>query len=98
MKKGIIIADASLNIDPPPKVPVVMLPILDTASKKLGKAVVANMVALGVLGGISGVASPEALREAVRNRVPKGTEELNIAALEQGLLLAKQAKAQLGLI
>ena len=98
MKKGIIIADASLNIDPPAKVPVVKLPILDTASKKLGKAVVANMVALGVLGGISGVASTEALREAVRNRVPKGTEELNIAALEEGLLLAKQAKAQLGLI
>ena len=98
MKKGIIIADESLNIDPPAKVPVVRLPILETASNKLGRAVVANMVALGVLGGISGVASPETLKEAVRNRVPKGTEELNTEALEQGLLLAKQAKDQLGLI
>jgi 2-oxoglutarate ferredoxin oxidoreductase subunit gamma len=59
MKKGIIITDSTVKIDPPAGVPVVALPILETASKKLGRAVVANIVALGVLGGISGIASPK---------------------------------------
>lgn len=95
MKKGVIITDTSVKIEPPAPVPVVALPILETASKKLGKAVVANMVALGVLGGVSGVATPKTMREAVRTRVPKGTEELNLAALEEGLALAKAAKTQL---
>ncbi|MCX8013807.1 MAG: 2-oxoacid:acceptor oxidoreductase family protein, partial [Rectinema sp.] len=80
---------------PPASVKTVSLPILETASKKLGKAVVANMVALGVLGGISGVASVQALKEAVRHRVPKGTEELNLSALEAGLALASDARGQL---
>ncbi len=93
MKKGTIIADSTVKLDPPAHVPVVALPILETASKKLGRAVVANMVALGVLGGISGIASPQALREAVKSRVPKGTEALNLAALEEGLALAAQASA-----
>ena len=93
MKKGIIITDSTVKLDPPVEVPVVVLPILETASKKLGRAVVANMVAVGVLGGVSGVASPQALREAVLHRVPKGTEELNLAALEEGLALAAHAQA-----
>jgi len=92
MKKGLVIIDSSVEAEPPAPVPVVSLPILETASKKLGKAVVANMVALGVLGGISDVVSLKALKEAVRSRVPKGTEDLNLAALEEGLALAKQAK------
>jgi Pyruvate:ferredoxin oxidoreductase and related 2-oxoacid:ferredoxin oxidoreductases, gamma subunit len=60
MKKGIIITDTSVAADLPSAgtrlealtagVPVITLPILETASKKLGRAVVANMVALGVLG------------------------------------------------
>jgi len=105
MKKGIIITDASVAADLPSAgtrlealtsgIPIIALPILETASKKLGRAVVANMVALGVLGGVSGVASPKALREAVRSRVPKGTEDLNLAALEAGLALAEEAKTQL---
>ena len=105
MKKGIIITDTSVAADLPSAgtrlealtsgIPIIALPILETASKKLGRAVVANMVALGVLGGVSGVASPKALREAVRNRVPKGTEDLNLAALEAGLSLAEEAKTQL---
>lgn len=105
MKKGIIITDTSVAADLDAagtrlealssKVPVIVLPILETASKKLGRAVVANIVALGVLAGVSGIASPKALHEAVRSRVPKGTEDLNIAALEAGLALAEEAKVQL---
>ncbi|MDH7483770.1 MAG: 2-oxoacid:acceptor oxidoreductase family protein [Spirochaetales bacterium] len=95
MKKGLILVDTSVQVEPEAPVPVVKLPILETASKKLGRGVVANMVALGVLGGISGIASPAALREAVRNRVPKGTEDLNLAAVDAGLALAEEGKKQI---
>ena len=93
MGKGLIITDASVTIDPSIKARTVVLPILSTASDKIGKKVVANIVALGVLAGLSGVASRESLRAAVKARVPKGTDELNLAALDAGLELAASAPA-----
>lgn len=92
MKKGLIIVDSSVNLDPAITARTAALPILDTAATKVGKKVVANIVALGVLGGLSGVAGAATLKEAVLARVPKGTEQLNVSALEAGLALAAGAK------
>jgi len=92
MKKGLIIVDASVTLDPAIAARTVALPILDTAAAKVGKKVVANIVALGVLGGLSGVAGAATLKEAVLARVPKGTEQLNVSALEAGLALAAGVK------
>lgn len=64
------------------------LPIIETAKDQIGKAVVANIVSLGVITAISGVVSREAVEKAVGARVPKGTEELNWRALEAGFKLA----------
>lgn len=86
--KGLIIADSSVVLDPEIKAKTVQIPILETASEKLGKKVVANIVALGVLAGISKVVKAETLEAAVLNRVPKGTEELNLKALRAGFELA----------
>jgi 2-oxoglutarate ferredoxin oxidoreductase subunit gamma len=95
MKKGLIITDTSVTLDPAIKARTVALPILSSAAEKVGKKVVANMVALGVLGGLSGVAPKETLKKAVIARVPKGTDELNVKALEVGLELAMQSGAAL---
>ncbi|HUX38644.1 MAG TPA: 2-oxoacid:acceptor oxidoreductase family protein [Rectinemataceae bacterium] len=92
MKKGIIIIDSSVVLDPAIAAKTLALPILETAATSVGKKVVANIVALGVLGGISKVAEAATLREAVLARVPKGTEELNVKALDAGLALAAGAK------
>lgn len=91
--KGLIIADSSVTLDPEIKARTIQLPILESASEKIGRKVVANIVALGVLGGISKVVKPETLEKAVLNRVPKGTEELNLQALRAGLELAAGVKA-----
>ena len=91
MAKGLIITDTSVTLDPAIKARTVVLPILASAAEKVGKKVVANMVALGVLGGLSGVAPKETLKKAVVARVPKGTDELNVKALEVGLELALQS-------
>ena len=93
MAKGLIITDTSVTLDPAIKARTVALPILSSAAEKVGKKVVANMVALGVLGGLSGVAPKEILKKAVVARVPKGTDELNVKALEVGLELASQSGA-----
>ncbi len=60
------------------------LPITRTAKEKLGKALFANIVALGALVKITGVVSTESLTKAVLARVPKGTEEVNKMALAWG--------------
>jgi len=50
----------------------------------LGRSIVANVVMLGFVAAVTDVVSVEALREAVRTSVPRGTEELNLRAFEQG--------------
>ena len=94
--KGLVIVDASVPLDPSVTARTVVLPILATASETLGKKVVANIVALGVLGGLSGVVAPASLESAVGSRVPKGTEDLNLKALRAGLELAAAARAGQG--
>ena len=66
------------------KYKVYHLPILATAEHKVGKLVTANIVAVGVINRILGICTFEQLTETVRNRVPKGTEELNLKALSAG--------------
>ncbi|MGI6576410.1 MAG: 2-oxoacid:acceptor oxidoreductase family protein [bacterium] len=88
---GILIVDSSYvkNI-PATNAKVYAVPITDYAREKLGKVIVANIVALGVLVGITDAVSKKALETAVLNRVPKGTEELNRKALAAGFQLAKE--------
>ena len=67
---------------------VVRLPIIRTASEEIGKAFVANIVALGAITAMTGQVSIESVEKAVLSRVPKGTEELNKKALKAGYELA----------
>lgn len=68
---------------------VVKLPIIRTASEEIGKAFVANIVALGAITALTGKVKIESVEKAVLSRVPKGTEELNKKALMAGYELAK---------
>lgn len=92
--RGLIVVDSSVPLSAGIAARTVSVPILETARDKLGKKVVANIVALGVLGGLSKAASRESLEAAVKSRVPKGTEELNIRALRAGFELAEVAMTQ----
>jgi len=89
--KGVIIIDSAIALDPAIKAKTISVPIIET-TKIIGKTIVTNIVALGVLGGLSGIVKPETLEKAVLNRVPKGTEELNVKALKAGFELAAKAK------
>ncbi|MCS7125148.1 MAG: 2-oxoacid:ferredoxin oxidoreductase subunit gamma [Candidatus Bathyarchaeota archaeon] len=59
-------------------------------AEELGRTIVANVVMLGALTAITGVVDKEALKEAIKANVPKGTEELNLKAFERGYEYGKK--------
>ena len=69
------------------------VPMTRIAVETTGRAITANVVALGVLVGLTGVVSQQALQKAVAARAPKGTGELNRKALQAGFEAAAQLKA-----
>lgn len=71
---------------------VYRIPITQIAKEEVGKSIVANIVAMGVIVELSGVVSKSSLEKAVLARVPKGTEELNKKALEAGFAAAAAAR------
>jgi 2-oxoglutarate ferredoxin oxidoreductase subunit gamma len=50
-----------------------------------GRDVVANVIILGCLAGLSGVVSPDSLRQAISESVPPKTVDMNLKAFEEGL-------------
>ncbi|MCK8058821.1 MULTISPECIES: 2-oxoacid:acceptor oxidoreductase family protein [unclassified Fusibacter] len=91
-EKGILIVDETVEIPSNLKVSkIVRAPILRTAAEVLGKSIVANIVAIGLITELTKVVSRENLEKAVLARVPKGTEDLNRRALEEGYKLAELA-------
>jgi len=87
--------DAVIMIDSSLKMPkdaggkkIIEVPILDTAKEVLKKPMVANIVAVGAINACLNLVSKDALEKAVLMHVPKGTEELNKAALEEGYRIA----------
>ncbi|MBU1207927.1 MAG: 2-oxoacid:acceptor oxidoreductase family protein [Proteobacteria bacterium] len=56
-------------------------------AEELGNRAVANIVMLGCLVNKTELVSREHLREAVLDTIPKGTEGLNVRALEKGFRL-----------
>ncbi len=86
---GILIVDNSVAKPPREDITIYQVPIIDTATDKLNKVMVANIVALGVIYSVTNIVTKESLEKAVLARVPKGTEELNKAALNEGFKLIK---------
>jgi 2-oxoglutarate ferredoxin oxidoreductase subunit beta len=82
---GVLLIDADL-VEPDPNARQQMIPIPATriAEQELGRRIVANIVMLGALTALTTVVTEEAMRRAILDRVPKGTEELNMKAFQMG--------------
>ncbi len=65
-------------------------PITEMAEEKIGKKIVANIIALGAIEKLSKIVSEDAIINAIRARVPKGTEEMNIKAFRAGQDMVSQ--------
>ena len=91
---GTLLVDTTYVQDVPPFAGrVFALPYSRIAKEKLGKEMVANVVALGALAALTGVVTKESLQAALLSRVPRGTGALNLQALELGWQFAAQAAA-----
>jgi len=53
-------------------------------AEELGRRMVLNIVMMGFLAAVTKIVAPEAMRQAVKASVPKGTEELNLNAFDRG--------------
>jgi 2-oxoglutarate ferredoxin oxidoreductase subunit gamma len=88
---GTILLDEDFVKEPPKgNFRIIRLPIIRTAAEEIGKAFVANIVAIGAITALTGKVSYASVEKAVLSRVPKGTEELNRRALKAGYDLVKE--------
>lgn len=87
---GTVIYDSTFVTDPPPvDGQTYQLPITRLARERVGRDIVANIVALGTITVLTGIVSRERITEAVMGRVPRGTEEINQRALQVGFEAAE---------
>ncbi len=91
-KDGLLIVDSD-KVGRVPTSKAVRVPITRLAVETTGKPITANIVALGLLVGLTEVVPPAAIEKAVLARAPKGTEEMNRQALMVGLNEAARLRA-----
>ena len=60
---------------------------------QLGRRIVANIVMIGAFVAITKLLNENAVKESVKENIPKGTEELNLAAFEKGYEYGNNLKA-----
>ena len=68
------------------------LPFTRLAREEAGHVMVANVIALGAIAGLTGIVSHDALVKAVLARAPRGTEDKNQKAVEIGFREALKIK------
>ena len=59
-------------------------PATMTAINEIGLKIVANIVMVGAITKVTNIISKQAVIEAIKDSVPKGTEEKNVSAFEVG--------------
>lgn len=89
---GTLIVDSGLVANVPENRGVVhSIPITDISVEATGRAITANIAALGVLNTVAELVSPESLERAIAARVPRGTAEINMKAFRAGVEAAQKA-------
>ena len=90
-ENGILIVDSEkVRQLPTPK--AFSLPFIRTAKEQVGTPVVANVVSIAAVAGITRICSKESVLKAVLARAPRGTEDKNRKACELGYNLGVNAR------
>ena len=92
-RDGVLIVDAS-HVSRVPTSKACKVDLTGLATEVTGRAIMANVVALGLIVGLTGIVSRQAIEAAVAAHAPRGTKELNLKALAAGLKEAKRLKSQ----
>lgn len=86
---GLLVVDATY-VDQLPTSRAVAIPFTKIARDEVGKELVANMIALGTVGYLTEVARLKSIEAALKARVPRGTDKMNLAAFYAGVAAAKE--------
>lgn len=90
---GLLVVDSTF-VEQCPTSRVVALPFTEIARSEIGKEIVANIIALGAVGVLTGRVSLKNLEEALLSRVSEDTQEINKAALQRGADEARKIDLQ----
>lgn len=93
-EEGLILVD-STTVSRIPSHRALAVPISQIAEETTGRRITASIVALGLLSGLTGLVTRQALEKAVGERVPAGTEEINLKALAAGFAEAERLRENL---
>ncbi len=85
---GTLIVDSTLVKEVPVN-NAIQVPCTGIA-RKLGNVMVANIVSLGAISEFCEYLSKKSLKKAILSRAPKGTEKINLAALDEGIKSARK--------
>jgi 2-oxoglutarate ferredoxin oxidoreductase subunit gamma len=88
---GILVVDSD-RVRQLPTQNAFSLPFINTAREKVGTPVVANVVSIAAVAGITQICSKDSVLKAVLARAPRGTEEKNKMACELGYEMGINAK------
>lgn len=89
---GILIVDEDVEVPADVKAKkVYKLPIISTATDKIGIHMVANIVSIGVIYEVmcKDIIKLETIKNSIAKRVPKATIEKNMQAFEEGVNLVR---------
>ena len=93
---GWLIVDTDQVKRVPPHPCTVRAPITRISVEQIGRQITANIVALGVIVGLTGIVPRQAVIEAVERRAPPGTKEINLQALQAGFAVSEHTRGQNG--
>ncbi|MDR1508957.1 MAG: 2-oxoacid:acceptor oxidoreductase family protein [Synergistaceae bacterium] len=91
----VILDDFFVSEDPDVDAEIYRLPIVKTAREVIGREIVTNMVALGTVARaleLENLVKPDSIRNTILENVPRGTEELNSKAFDEGYKMMKEKK------
>ena len=89
--EGVLIVDSTL-VNQVPIPGAFQIPFTRIARDQLKREMAANIVALGAIAKLTAIVTSKALERALLARVPKGTEQMNLAALKAGLTAGVKAR------
>jgi 2-oxoglutarate ferredoxin oxidoreductase subunit gamma len=92
MKEGGILVVDSEKVRQLPSTKAYSLPFIKTAKEQVGTPVVANVVSIAAVAGLTGLCSKESVLKAVLARAPRGTEDKNKLACELGYDMGVKAR------
>ncbi len=86
---AIIVVDSNLVTSVPEgkNYKIYRIPLIDETVRVAGNIVVVSVVSLAIVAKLSGLATKDEIKEVVLASVPKGTEEINMKALDLGFSL-----------